>query len=319
LVALRNIGAEYILRCDLVRKFFAARDRDIENEVEMEPEEDYGLPNAADYGAAGGYYEGEPERDRRPPNEYDTPYDDQSRANGTNGSYVGGVTQLSSQNRPQHPYALHGRDQSGSSAGVDRSSAASSDWNTGGTGLTYGSHPYGRDPHMSGASSFGAASPGGLLRSPPIYQGGGGFNDYPPSKPGSVLNSPNPGPIPPIPRETGRDSSANTSSFYSSPHTPLNTTNPPISASNPNTAFVKIKIFHSSTDELIAIRVSPRVLLGQLMDKVRERLGSDIEALKYRDGQAGGGGGPGGWVDILNDVDLKSWMASGDKLVLYAE
>lgn len=70
---------------------------------------------------------------------------------------------------------------------------------------------------------------------------------------------------------------------------------------------------------MIAIRVSPRVVLGQLMEKVRERLGSDVEGLKYRDGQAGGGGGPGGWVDISNDVDLKSWMASGDKLVLYAE
>lgn len=315
LVALRNIGADYILRCDLVRKFFAARDRDIENEVEMEPEDDeYGMPNAADYGATGGR---EPEGDRRLLSEYDMTYDHQQRVNGTNGTYTSGVTQLSSQSRPQHPYALHGRGQSGSSTGVDRSSAASSDWNTGGSGMAYGGHPYGRDPHMSGGSSFGAASPGGLLRSPPVYQGGGGYNDYPPSKTGSVHNSSK---MPPMPRDNGRDSSANTSSFYSNPgQPPSNTTNPPISASNPNTAFVKIKIFHSSTDELIAIRVSPRVVLGQLMDKVRERLGSDIEGLKYRDGQAGGGGGPGGWVDILNDADLKSWMASGDKLVLYAE
>ena len=320
LVGLRNIGAEHILRCDLVRKFFAARDRDIENEMEMEPEDDYGLPNAADYGAASGYYEKEPERDRNPLNKYDTTYDDQPR---TNGSYMGGasgVTQLSSQNRPQHPYA---REQSTSLAGgsnVDRSSAPPSEWNTTGSGTTYGSHPYGRDHHTSATSSFGVGSPGSLLRSPPIYQGGGGYSDYPTSKPGSAVNSPNPGSVPPMPRDNGRDSSANTSSFYSnSGQPPLNTTNPPISASNPNTAFVKIKIFHSSTDELIAIRVSPRVMLGQLMDKVRERLGSDIEALKYRDGQATGGGGPGGWVDILDDVDLKSWMASGDKLVLYAE
>ena len=310
LVALRNIGAEYILRCNLVRKFFAARDRDIENEVEMEPEDDYGMPNAADYGAAGGYYEREPERDREPLNGYNTTYHDEPRTNGSNGSYMGGVTQFSSQNRPQHPYAQHGRVQSGSEADADRLSAASSDWNTGGPGVTYGSHPYGRDHHMSGTSSFGAASPGGLLRSPPIYQGGVGYNDYPN----------NPGPVPPMPHDTGRDSSANTSPFYPNPgQSTSNTTNPPISASNPNTAFVKIKIFHSSTDELIAIRVSPRVMLAQLMDKVRERLGSNIEGLKYRDGQAGGRGGPGGWVDILNDVDLKSWMASGDKLVLYAE
>ena len=317
MVALRNIGAEYILRCDLVRKFFAARDRDIENEVEMELEDDYGMPNAADYGATGGYYEGEPQRDRRPLDEYETPFDDQPRTNGTNGTYMSGVTQLSSQNRPQHPYAQHGRVQSESSPDVDRSSAASSDWNTVGPGMTYGGHPYGRDQHMSRTSSFGAGSPGGMLRSPQIYQGGGGYNDYPTSKPNIALNT---GSMPPIPRDNGRDSSANTRSYYSNPgQSPSNTSNPPISASNPNTAFVKIKIFHSSTDELIAIRVSPRVVLGQLMEKVRERLGSDVEGLKYRDGQAGGGGGPGGWVDILNDVDLKSWMASGDKLVLYAE
>lgn len=316
MVALRNIGAEYVLRCDLVRKFFAARDRDIENEVEMELEDDYGMPNAAEYGATGGYYE---ERDRRPLDEYDmteydTTYDEQPRTNGTNGTYVGGVTQLSSQNRPQHPYAQHGRGQSVSSAGVDRSSATSSDWNNSGTGGTYGGQPYVRDHHISRTSSFGAGSPGGMLRSPQIYHGGGGYNDYTTSKPGSVLN---PGSMPPIPRDNGRDSSANTPLYPG--QSPSNTTNPPISASNPNTAFVKIKIFHSSTDELIAIRVSPRVVLGQLMDKVRERLGSDVEGLKYRDGQAGGGGGPGGWVDILNDIDLKSWMASGDKLVLYAE
>jgi bud emergence protein 1 len=314
LVALRNVGAEHILRCDLVRKFFAARERDIENEMEMEPEEDYGMPNAADYGAAG-YYETEPERDRRPLNEYDPAYDDQSRMNG---SYIGGAsgfTQFSSQNRPQHPYAQYGREQSGSSASVDRSSAASSDWNTSGSGMTYGNHPYGREP-----SSFGAASPGGLLRSPPIYQGGGGYNDYSSSTPVSALNSPHPGSMPPMPHDNGHDLSINTSSLYSNHgQSPSNTTNPPISASNPNTAFVKIKIFHSSTDELIAIRVSPRVMLTQLMEKVRERLGSDIEGLQYRDGQAGGGGGPGGWVNILSDADLKSWMASGDKLVLYAE
>jgi bud emergence protein 1 len=315
LVALRNMGAVHILRCDLIRKFFAARDRDIENEVEMEPEDDYVMPNAADYG----YYEREPETDRIPLHEYDMMHDDQPRTNGSNGSYMG-VTELSSQNRPQHPYAQHGRRPSGSSTGggqVDRSSAASSEWNTGGT---YSGHPYGRDHHTSGNSSFGAASPGGVLRSPPVYQGRVGYNDHSNSKHGSTLDSPNLGSMPPMPRDDGRDSSANTSSFYSNPgQPPLNTTNPPISASNPNTAFVKIKIFHSSTDELIAIRVSPRVALQQLMDKVRERLGSDIEGIKYRDGQAGGGGGPGGWVDIFDDIDLKKWVASGDKLVLYAE
>ena len=198
----------------------------------------------------------EPQRDKRPVDEYDTTFDDQPR---TNGTYVGGVTRLSSQNHPQHPYAQHGSGPSESSADVDPSSATLSDWNTGETGMTYGGHPYVRD-HMSRTSPLSAGSPGRLPRSPQVYQSGVKI-----------------------------------------------------------TAFPKIKIFRSSTDELIAIRVSPRVVLGQLMGKVRERLGSDVEVLKYRNRQAGGGGGPGVWVDILNDVDLKSWIASADKLVLYAE
>jgi len=80
-----------------------------------------------------------------------------------------------------------------------------------------------------------------------------------------------------------------------------------------------MKIFHSSTDELIAIRVSPRVSLRQLMEKVRERLGDEVSNIKYRDGMAAGLGGTGHFVDILNDAELREWMSSGDKLVLYAE
>lgn len=82
---------------------------------------------------------------------------------------------------------------------------------------------------------------------------------------------------------------------------------------------MKIKIFHSSTDELIAIRVSPRVSLNQLMGKVRERLGPDVANIKYRDGMAAGSGGTGHFADILDDAELREWMTSGDKLVLYAE
>jgi len=57
------------------------------------------------------------------------------------------------------------------------------------------------------------------------------------------------------------------------------------------------------------------------MEKVRERLGDDVENVKYRDGMSSGGGsgGTGQFVDILDDVELREWMSSGDKLVLYAE
>ena len=197
------------------------------------------------------------QRDRRSLDEYNTTSDDQTK---TDGTYLSGVTHLSSQNRPQHPYTQHERRLSYWPADVDLSSATSSVWKIGGTGMTNSGHPYVRDYHMSRTSPFGAGSPGHQLRSPQIYQGG-------------VLI----------------------------------------------TAFAKIKIFRSSTDEWITVRVSPRVVLGQLMKNVGERLGSDVKSLKYHDGQARGWGGPGEWVDILNDVDLKSWMASTDELALYTE
>ena len=248
----------------------------------------------------------ESQRDRRPLDEDETTSNDQPRTNGANGTYVGGVTQLSSQNRPQHPYAQHGRGPSESSANMDPSSATSSDWNTGGAGMTYGSHPYVRDPR---SSSFGASGP--LLRSPQIYQGGGVYDDY---KPKVMFNL---GSIPPRGRDNGLDSFANTPLFYSnSGQSPSNTTNPPISASNHNFAFAKIKVFHSSTDQPIAIRVTPGIMLRQLMKRVRERLRVDVQVLKYHGRMADF---PGVWLDILDDVDLKSWMASADKLVLYAE
>jgi len=55
------------------------------------------------------------------------------------------------------------------------------------------------------------------------------------------------------------------------------------------------------------------------MEKVRERLGNNVESVKYRDGMAAGSGGTGHFVDIMDDAELRDWMASGDKLVLYAE
>lgn len=55
------------------------------------------------------------------------------------------------------------------------------------------------------------------------------------------------------------------------------------------------------------------------MDKVRERLGDDVQSVRYRDGMASGSGSNGGFVGIYDDADLKAWMSSGDKLVLYAE
>lgn len=85
-------------------------------------------------------------------------------------------------------------------------------------------------------------------------------------------------------------------------------------------AFLKIKIFHSQSDDLIAIRVPPRVTFTQLITKVRDRLGAGVHVLRYRDSYDGATG-PGGnnWREIDGDEDLQDWLARGDKLVLYAD
>lgn len=92
-----------------------------------------------------------------------------------------------------------------------------------------------------------------------------------------------------------------------------NLNNPPISAANPQTAFVKIKIFDRVADDLIAIRVHPKVTHTELMEKVQARLGGEVSILKFRDSIKNT------FVGLGNDEDLRSWMDGTDKHVLYAD
>ena len=320
LVALREVGAEAILRCELVRKFFAAREGDIENEVPLLDQEDY-----------------EYEAGQRDSNYYDTPHANQPRqtseyqsydTNPRNPSstYGGGgraaeISQYPKEPPSKHPYAqaqppqARRQDSSGSgdNNGYGRASTASNDRNwqddRGYQSASQQQQQYGRS--------------GDHITSPKLK-----FNNPSYGSPKRRNGSPQRSPYGQPPQNRDRDSdykghavtpSTSTTNMTRSSHGG-NPNSPRISSSNPNAAFVKIKIFHSSTDELIAIRVSPRVSLRQLMEKVRERLGDDVENVKYRDGMASGGaGGTGQFVDILDDLELREWMGSGDKLVLYAE
>jgi bud emergence protein 1 len=90
---------------------------------------------------------------------------------------------------------------------------------------------------------------------------------------------------------------------------------PTISASVPQTAFVKIKIFDRIQDDLIAIRVHPRVTHEQLLDKVQQRLGGQVARLSYR--EAGEDGED--FVPLQQDDDVLWWIGSTDKHVLYAD
>lgn len=115
------------------------------------------------------------------------------------------------------------------------------------------------------------------------------------------------------PSEASRTSqalSARTRS-HSSATTNLNT--PPISAANPQTAFVKIKIFNQVADDLIAIRVHPKVSHAELMDKVQTRLATEVLNLRYRDSMTNT------FVGLDSDDELRAWMEATDKHVLYAD
>lgn len=83
----------------------------------------------------------------------------------------------------------------------------------------------------------------------------------------------------------------------------------------PTSQFLKVKIFHSTSDDLIAIRVSPRITHNQLLEKVRDRLGSEITQLRY---SLGGGGREKEMFTIQDDEDMREWVANNSKLVLYA-
>lgn len=88
---------------------------------------------------------------------------------------------------------------------------------------------------------------------------------------------------------------------------------PPMSAGNSQTAFVKIKIFDRVTDDLIAIRVHPRVTHAELLEKVQARLGGNVLNLRYRHSFNNE------FVGIDDDRDLREWLDSTEKHVLYAE
>ena len=105
-------------------------------------------------------------------------------------------------------------------------------------------------------------------------------------------------------------------------------------SSGKNTAspppFVKIKIFHRNTDDLIAIRVPPSINLLDLLDKVRERLGGDVNHVRYRDeGNTRLSQGqmqsllslPGGarLIELRDDAELVDWIRAAQRLVAYVD
>ncbi|PPQ75530.1 hypothetical protein CVT26_012520 [Gymnopilus dilepis] len=113
--------------------------------------------------------------------------------------------------------------------------------------------------------------------------------------------------------ESFRSSQTSQTRSRSHSNATANLNNPPISAANPQTAFVKIKIFDRVADDLIAIRVHPKVTHAELMDKVQSRLGGEVANLRYRDSMTNT------FVGLDTDEELRAWMEGTDKHVLYAD
>lgn len=106
--------------------------------------------------------------------------------------------------------------------------------------------------------------------------------------------------------------------------------------------WTKIKIFHSATDELVAVRVDPATITyAELLAKARERLGSQIGVLRYPESlgaretaaaaaaaaaaaEAGlahdtGSGARMVMARIVDDDDLRDWLDhGGGKAMLFA-
>ncbi|KAG6378879.1 hypothetical protein JVT61DRAFT_13160 [Boletus reticuloceps] len=97
------------------------------------------------------------------------------------------------------------------------------------------------------------------------------------------------------------------------PRSATNLNAPPMSTGNPQIAFVKIKIFDRVTDDLIAIRVHPKVTHSELMSKVQARLGTNISNLRYRNSLHHE------FKGLQGDHDLRDWIESTEKHVLYAD
>lgn len=163
------------------------------------------------------------------------------------------------------------------------------------TGSSSSSHPRSNSPYTGRGHSPQPSRNGNHTQSQQRYDSG-----YYPNNPTASASS-------------LRSSQTSSTRTRSQSNATSNLNNPPISAANPQTAFVKIKIFDRVADDLIAIRVHPKVSHDELMEKVQARLGGEVSVLKYRDSYKNTLIGLGG------DNDLREWMDGTDKHVLYAD
>ncbi|KAF9268232.1 hypothetical protein L218DRAFT_893120 [Marasmius fiardii PR-910] len=289
LCGLSRTGAKFILEHRVVREFLALKPGDVENDTEPRVEEYEALQ--ADENSNGEYVNEirdtvgklKLEDERSDGSDYD---EDDRYAR-------------SPQQRPhdRHPYARP-EEERRPSEGSLRLHAHSLSHQRNGSTSSFQRTPSPYSPNSRSNSPI-QSSPQATRDSDPYYSTRQ-FGNRPP--PTHNASSPSISSVrSAAPSTTGRARS----------HSSANT--PPISAVNPQTAFVKIKIFDRVADDLIAIRVHPLVTHTELMEKVQTRLGSEVSNLRYRNSVNNA------FIPLDNDSQLRVWMDGTDKHVLYAD
>ncbi|KAJ7179455.1 hypothetical protein C8R46DRAFT_640948 [Mycena filopes] len=281
LCQLSNVGAKYILEHQVVREFLALKPGDVENSIPARVQDVEAL-----------FAQGQPQYDdgndvqnsfgRLSVADDGSDYEDEG--------YAPSPQRLSPSAGARHPYGqTEERRPSGDSNNLRLHAHTQNHQRTGSTS-SLNQSPYGR-----------AESPLARSRSPPSQwnDNGNGYSNGPP-----IASSPS---------SSSLRSNPISSSSRSRSGSVANINSPSISAANPQTAFVKIKIFDRVADDLIAIRVHPRVTHMELMDKVQARLGGEVANLKYRDSMSNG------FVGLDGDQQLRAWIEGTDKHVLYAD
>lgn len=307
LCALQVQGAGHVLQHDLVRTFFSAKSGDVIEEIEnVIPEPVEAQQNEEEYTYGNEEEDEVAERMGQMHLRQQSSYSQQQPSRASGASYDGYRSQSSR-------------------AGYDRTSRADE------AGGRFSGTDYGRStPQKSRTSSPNKngvfvtqapdSRPGSQAGGSSFYEPGHGHSYSYSSMTGSMtgsstLSPPVGGNHPYGQSGSGGSAASGSRSARSSGGADVMQGSPnPNGESSP--AFLKIKIFHSESDDLIAIRVPPRVTYNQLISKVRDRLGDGVSMLRYRDSLDGSSKT---WREIGGDDDLKSWIGKGDKLVLYAD
>ena len=294
LCRLKETSAKYILESMVVRKFLAIKPGDAEMEVGPCIEEIQAIFGTEDLP------DGHPQEP--PHDDADGLHDQMDRMN-LNGGYNNGYDDHGSRSnsRPHDPYNYneHGYDRYSPHYLTSKSHQRTGSATSHQRGSGYSSSP-GNSPQSAPTKPQWVEHPysvGGWNRSDGHHQDAHLENEHGRASAASVTS--------PAPTRSPHPSAVTRSHSNAA-----KVNSPPISAANPQAAFVKIKIFDSITEDLIAIRVHPQVTYKQLVEKLQSRLGAPEILLRYRDS--------GGAFTVLPDDEaLRTWIKETDRYVLY--